>query len=99
MIRRISAWLLLIFFVILLMNIMIFKLYIAESVMLYGLMIALFFFMRVMNRGGAYNGPEENEGDAIDEDEEESDGELGESSDGSSEQLEGGRIGTDNEDS
>lgn len=50
MLRRIVAWAMLLFFILLLLNIMIFKLYPAETAIVYGMMIVMFFFMRAGQR-------------------------------------------------
>ena len=61
--RRILAWIMLLFFILLLVNIMIFRLYLAESAIAYGIMVALFLFMRGFGRGGTNYEAEEDGGE------------------------------------
>lgn len=45
-VRRIAAWILLVLFVLLIVNLMIFRMYLTESVIAYGTIVALFFFLK-----------------------------------------------------
>lgn len=65
MMRRILAWLMLIFFVLLIVNIFIFRVYMAESAVAYGTMVALFFLTKGLARGGTdYEAENGTDGDA-----------------------------------
>ena len=61
--RRILAWLMLLFFVLLLVNLFVFRIYLAESAVAYGTMVALFFFMKGITRGGNHYESEEDGAD------------------------------------
>jgi uncharacterized protein YacL len=54
MLKRIFAWILLIMFILLTMNLFIFKIYAAESAILYGILVAMFFFSRAMRSQDAW---------------------------------------------
>jgi hypothetical protein len=73
--RRIFAWVLLIMFLLLTMNLFIFKFYAAESAILYGIMVAMFFFSRAMGSQEAWK-PLMDQEDQVTGDEEEN-GEQG----------------------
>lgn len=61
--RRVLAWILLVFFVLLFINIMVIQWYLTESVIAYCTIVALFFLTKGLSRGDTYYETGGDEGD------------------------------------